>query len=143
MSSLARPDAQQNGTPENGHPESPNVQAIREAFRASVEEGFEAGLESLLRHAREDCEVRPYIGSGRVLRGHDEIRTYYRDVIAGGTTIRLKPTSFHERGDDVVVDGSIRVARASGGFSESQISWTYRFHDGLLTSARWGPRRAS
>jgi ketosteroid isomerase-like protein len=143
MSSLVRPAAQQNGTSENDHSESPNMRVIKEAFRASVDDGFEAGLEALLRHARADCEFRPYIASDRVLRGHDEVRDYYRDALAAGSHMRLHPTAFHEAGDDVVVDGSIRVARASGGFSESQISWTYTFREGLLAAAGWGPRRTT
>jgi ketosteroid isomerase-like protein len=141
MSALVRPAAQQQGTPENDTSASPNLQVIKEAFRASVDDGFEAGLEALLRHARADCEFRPYIASDRVLRGHDEVRRYYREAIAAGNHMRLHPTGFHEAGDEVVVDGSIRVARPSGGFSESQISWTYRFRDGLLAAAGWGPRR--
>jgi ketosteroid isomerase-like protein len=141
MSSPARPAAQQNGSPESGHSESPNLHAIKEAFRESVDEGFEAGLEALLRLAHEDCEFRPYIAADRVLRGHGEIRGYYREAIAAGTEMRLKPSSFRERGDEVVVDGSLRVARPAGGFSESQISWTYRFRDGRLAEAGWSPRR--
>jgi ketosteroid isomerase-like protein len=140
MSSLARPVTQQNGSPENGQSESPNMLAIKEAFRASVDDGFEAGLEALLSHAHEDCEFRPYIASDRVLRGHDEIRRYYGEAISAGTQMRLSPSNFHEAGDDVVVDGSIRVARPTGGFSESQISWTYSFRDGRLAAAAWSPR---
>jgi ketosteroid isomerase-like protein len=135
---VARPLAPQTA---NGHSESPQLLAIKAAFRASVDEGFEAGLEALLKSAHEDCEFRPYIASDRVLRGHDEVRTYYGEAIAAGTEMRLNPTSFHEDGDDVVVHGSIRVARPTGGFSESQISWTYRFRDGRLAAAGWGPRQ--
>jgi len=127
---------------ENGHAESPNMRTIKAAFRVSVDQGFEAGLDVLLRDAREDCEFRPYIASDRVLRGHDEIRGYYGEAIASGTDMKLNPTSFHEDGDDVVVHGSIRVARPTGGFSESQISWTYTFRDGRLAAAGWGPRQA-
>ena len=143
MGSLVRPAARQSGLPANGDSESANLQAIREAFRASVDEGFEAGLEALLRVAREDCEFRPYIASDRVLRGPDEVRRYYGEAIAAGTEMRLKPTSFHETGDDIVVAGTIRVARPAGGFSESQICWTYRFRDGRLAEAGWGPRGIS
>ena len=94
---VARPASQ------NGNAESPHMRTIKEAFRASVDEGFEAGLDVLLRDAREDCEFRPYIASNRVLRGHDEIRRYYGEAIASGTDMKLNPTSFHESGDDVVV----------------------------------------
>lgn len=134
---VARPASQ------NAHAESPHMRTIKEAFRASVDEGFEAGLDVLLRDAREDCEFRPYIASDRVLRGHDEIRRYYGEAIASGTDMKLNPTSFHESGDDVVVYGSIRVARPTGGFSETQISWTYNFRDGRLAAAGWRPRQAA
>jgi ketosteroid isomerase-like protein len=107
-----------------------------------MEDGFEAGLDVLLSDAREDCEFRPYIAFDRVLRGHDEIRSYYGEAIASGTDMKLKPTGFYESGDDVVVHGSIRVARPTGGFSESQISWTYTFRDGRLAAAGWQPRQS-
>jgi ketosteroid isomerase-like protein len=129
--------------PQNDHADSANLEAIKEAFRASVDDGFEAGLEALLRVAHPDCEFRPYIASDRVLRGHDEIRRYYGEAIAAGTQMRLHPTGFRASGDEVVVDGSIRVARPAGGFAETQICWTYRFRDGRLAEAGWGPRRAS
>jgi ketosteroid isomerase-like protein len=121
--------------------DSTQLHMIKEAFRASVDDGFEAGLETLLGSAHEDCEFRPYIGNDQVIRGHDEIRRYYSEVIASGAHMRLNPTSFHEDGDHIVVHGSIRIARASGGFSEAQISWTYSFRDGRLASAGWRPRQ--
>ncbi|MEA2362413.1 MAG: hypothetical protein QOD71_1558 [Thermoleophilaceae bacterium] len=128
--------------PEDGCAASPNLLAIKEAFRAAIDDGFEAGLEALLRHAREDISFRPYI-SDQVLQGPDAIRAYFREAIAAGTQMRPKATSFRETVDEVVVNGSMRVARPTGGFSESQISWTYRFREGLLAEADWGPRRSS
>jgi ketosteroid isomerase-like protein len=133
---VARPDLAHH----NGDADSPNMVAIKQAFRASVDDGFEAGLEALLSRAHEDCEFRPYIADNRVLSGHDEVRRYYGEAIAAGTEMRLHPTSFHDQGDEVVVQGSIRVARPSGGFAETQISWTYRFRDGRLAQAGWSPR---
>jgi ketosteroid isomerase-like protein len=129
--------------PTSGLQESQNLQTIKAAFRASVDQGFEAGLEALLEVAHDDCEFRPYIAAGEVIRGHDEIRAYYQEAIAAGTDMRMRPTSFEEVGDRVVVNGSMRVGRPSGGFAESQISWTYRFRDGLLAEAGWSPRRGS
>ena len=52
MDSLAGP-----AEPLTTQPESANVQTIREAFRATVEEGLEAGVETLLRHADPDCAL--------------------------------------------------------------------------------------
>jgi ketosteroid isomerase-like protein len=129
--------------PTNGHQESQNLQVIKAAFTASVDQGFEAGLEALLKVAHHDCEFRPYIAAGDVIRGHDEIRAYYQEAIAAGTDMRMRPTSFEEVGDRIVVNGSMRVGRPSGGFAESQISWTYKFRDGLLAEAGWSPRLGS
>jgi len=119
------------------------MQVIKEAFRASVQDGFEAGLEALLREAHEDCEWRPYIADGETLRGHDQVRSYYAEAVASGAHMRLNPTSFHDYGDDIVVHGSIRVTRPTGGFSETQISWIYRFREGRLAAAGWRPRQSA
>ena len=101
---------------------------------------------------------RTALGLGRVLRvqvgadgdivAHVEAGEGLDDLecprqTAAGTQMRLNPTSFREAGDEVVVDGSIRVARPAGGFSESQISWTYRFREGRLAAAGWSPRQAA
>jgi ketosteroid isomerase-like protein len=129
--------------PAYGHRESPNLEIIKAAFRTTVDQGIEAGLEALLEVAHDDCEFRPYIAAGEVIRGHDEIRAYYREAIAAGTDMRMRPTSFKEVEDRVVVNGSMRVGRPSGGFAESQITWTYRFRDGRLAEAGWGPRRST
>ena len=123
--------------------ESTNLRNIKAAFDVSVNQGFMAGLEALLAHAREDCEFRPYIASGHIIRGHDAIRAFYRAAMKAGTEMRLRPSSFHQDGDSVIVHGSMRVGRPSGGFSESQISWTYKFRGGLLAEASWSPRGGS
>jgi ketosteroid isomerase-like protein len=126
-----------------GQSDSPNLRIVRAAFEVSVEKGFVAGLEELLDHAREDCTFRPYIASGEPLTGHDTIRAFYRAAMTGGTEMRLRAGAFREEGDTVIVDGTMRVGRPTGGFSESQISWTYRFEDGRLAEASWCPRRAA
>jgi ketosteroid isomerase-like protein len=127
--------------PTHGHVESPNLERIKAAFRTSADEGFIAGLEALLQMAHEDCEFHPYLGAGSVLRGQDEVRAFYRGAAAEGTEMKLRATSFDESGDQVLVNGSVRVARPTGGFLESQLSWTYTFRDGLLAEAVSGPRR--
>ena len=122
--------------------ESTNLDTIKAAFDVSANQGFMAGLEILLARAREDCEFRPYIASGQSLRGPDAVRAFYRSAIKAGTDMRLRGASFHEDGESVIVDGAMRVGRPTGGFSESQISWTYKFREGLLAEASWSPRRA-
>jgi ketosteroid isomerase-like protein len=121
--------------------ESSNLRLIRGAFEVSESEGFMAGLEAILKFAREDCKFRPYIASGHIISGHDAIRAFYRAAMNAGTDMRLRGSSFHEEGDSVIVRGTMRVGRPSGGFSESQITWTYRFRDGRLAEASWSPRR--
>jgi ketosteroid isomerase-like protein len=138
MDSLAAP-----AQPRDRHPGSSNLQLIEAAFDVSVQQGFMAGLEALLEIAREDCEFRPYIASGDVLRGPEEVRGFYRSAASAGTDMRLRPATFHEDGDTVIVNGTMRVARPSGGFSESQISWRYSFRDGRLAGVSWSPRRIS
>jgi ketosteroid isomerase-like protein len=89
-------------------------------------------------------EFCPYVGAGKVLRGPDEVRAFYRGQLEAGMAFTVRPSTFEERGDDVVlVNGSLRVVRPSGGFAESQLSWTYRFRDGRLQEVRGGPRRAA
>ena len=129
--------------PEFDHAESPNARVVKETFEVLGEGGMEAAIEHLLEHSHDDVEFVPYVGAGVVLRGPDEVRAFYRGQIESGTVLTARPTSIEERGDEVVVNGSLRVQRPAGGFAESQISWTYRFRDGLLHEARWGPRRAA
>jgi ketosteroid isomerase-like protein len=132
-------DSHASTAPVDGHVDSTNLERIKAAFRVTMDDGFVAGLEELLAIAHEDCEFRPYTAD-RVLHGHDEIRAFYRAAAESGTDMKLRPARFREDGDRVVVDGTMRVLRASGGLSESQISWTYRFRDGRLAEAGWGPR---
>jgi hypothetical protein len=119
------------------------VHVLKEAFEALREQGLEAGIESLLIHAHADFEFSPYLAAGRVLRGADEVRAFFREQHAAGTSVMMRAASFEEEGDEVLVNGSVRVLRAQGGFAESQISWTYRFRDGLLEAAHWAPRQAA
>jgi hypothetical protein len=123
--------------------DSPNMRVIKGAFEAQEEGGLEAAVEHLLSHAHVDVEFRPYVAEGRVLRGAAEVRSFYREQLDTGTLLVLRPTSFEECGDEVVVNGSLRIVRPAGGFAESQLSWTYRFREGLLQTARWGPRQAA
>jgi ketosteroid isomerase-like protein len=123
--------------------DSPNLRVVKDALELLDEGSLEAAVEHLLSHAHADVEFCPYVGQGRVLRGPDEVRTFFRGQVEAGTSLVLRPSSFEDCGNEVVVNGSLRVMRSSGGFAESQLSWTYRFRDGRLQEARWGPRRAA
>ena len=123
------------------HADSPNVRVVKDTFEVLGEGGLEAAVEHLLRHSHDDVEIAPYLAEGRVLRGPDEVRAFYRGQLESGTVLMARSSTIEEYGDEVVVNGSLRVLRPSGGFAESQISWTYRFRDGRLQEARGGPRR--
>lgn len=120
--------------------DSANLCVIKEAFRAFTEEGVEAGVDSLLARAHEDAIFAPYAAGGQELRGRDEARAFFREGMAAGGSMIVRAQTFEEQGDEVVVSGSIRLVHAAGGFAESQVRWTYRFRDGLVAEARWGPR---
>jgi ketosteroid isomerase-like protein len=123
--------------------DSPNVRIVKAAFDALDESGLEAAIEHLLTHADADVEFSPYAAGGRILRGPDEVRAFYRGELADGTVYMARPSSIEESGDEVVVNGSLRVLQPTGGFAESQIRWTYRFRDGRLHKLRGGPRQAA
>jgi ketosteroid isomerase-like protein len=116
---------------------------VKDVFEVLDESGLEAAIEHLLSHSHDDVEFAPYVGGGLVLRGPDEVRAFYRDQTESGTVLTARPSTIEECGDEVVVNGSLRVLRPTGGFAESQISWTYRFRDGRVQEARGGPRRAA
>jgi ketosteroid isomerase-like protein len=125
------------------HADSPNVRIVKGAFEVLDESGLEAAVEHLLSHAHSDVEFRPYVEAGRVLRGADEVRAFYRGQIESGTIYMARLTSIDERADAVVANGSLRILQSTGGFAESQVSWTYRFRNGRIQDARTGPRRAA
>jgi ketosteroid isomerase-like protein len=120
---------------------SPNLRVVMDAFDRLDEGGVEACIEHLLDHAHPDVEFCPYVGAGKILRGPDEVRAFYRGQLEAGMSLVARPSSFEDRGDEVFVNGSLRVVQPTGGFAESQLSWTYRFREGRLQEARWGPRR--
>jgi ketosteroid isomerase-like protein len=129
--------------PQTEPADSPNVRVVKDAFELLGDGDLAAAVEHLLNHAHADVEICPYVGAGQVLRGPDEVRAFFRGQAEAGTSLVPRPSSFEDCGEVVVVNGSLRVVRPSGGFAESQLSWTYRFRDGRLQEARWGPRRSA
>jgi len=90
------------------------------------------GLEALLSHVDDDAEWEPY-ATGRVLRGSDELRAFWADVVARGE--RREPTLYRvERHGDVVIStGALRIVR-EGHLTESQLAWVHVFAGGRLRS---------
>src|SRR5918997_4023665 len=93
------------------HADSPNVRVVKSVFEVLEESGMEAAIEHLLSHSHDDVEFAPYVGGGLVLRGPDEVRAFYRDQTASGTVLTARPSTIEECGDEVVVNGSLRVLR--------------------------------
>jgi ketosteroid isomerase-like protein len=114
---------------------------VKEVWETVDERGLVAAFDRLLLDCHEDVEMQPYsAGDGRVLRGADEIRAFFRDAEDRGVSIRLKPRQFDEEDDRVLVAGSIRVVRPDGSFAETMVRWTYAFRDDLLERLFWEPR---
>jgi ketosteroid isomerase-like protein len=134
----------QNGSGASAPPvESANLRTTRVIFDALTEGGVAAGAEQLLRHSHPDCVYRLYMTGERVLHGRDEAREYFSEAVASGASMSVRARTFEEHGDEVTVGGSVRLQRPNNGFAESQISWTFRFRDGLVQAATWGPRASS
>jgi ketosteroid isomerase-like protein len=122
--------------------DSPNLRLVKDFWQMFESEGLLATLELMLEHAHEDVELRPFVGGGRTFRGGEEIREFMRNEVAEGATLHVAPWSFEERGDDVIVTGSLRVQRRDGSIADSQLAWTYTFRDGRLAAASSGPLAA-
>ncbi len=117
-----------------------NVETVKEVYRAMQEDGLRLGGEYLAEHVCEDVSVRLYTTKDRVLRGRDEVRSFFADAERAGTSVVLRPREFLDQGDHVTVVGSARVQRSEGGFAETQVRWTWQFRDGLISAANWEPR---
>ena len=115
--------------------DSPNLRLVKELWNVVDSEGLLAGIELMEEHVHEDAELRPYVGEGRVFHGVGEFREFAEQELAGGGTLRLSPWSFEEKGDDVIVAGSIRVQRPDGSIADAQVRWTLTFRDGRLAAA--------
>jgi ketosteroid isomerase-like protein len=119
---------------------TPDLAAIQRVYDRIAAEGAVAGIEELLTFCHEDVEMRPYAGQGELLRGHDQIREFFRTSIESGFRPQLRAKAFQVSGDSVVVRGSIRLIRPDGSFAETNISWNYHFRDGLVDDVSWEPR---
>ena len=117
-----------------------NVETVKEVYRSMQEDGLRLGGEYLAEHVCEDVSVRLYTTKDRVLRGRDEVRSFFADAERAGTSVVLRPREFLDQGDLITVVGSARVQRSEGGFAETQVRWTWQFRDGLISAANWEPR---
>lgn len=133
----------------SGKTSTPDLAAIQRLYDRLADEGAMAGVEELLTFAHEDIEMRPYTATGpgsagggqqEVLRGHEEIREFFRTSVESGFKPQLRAKALDVVGDSVVVRGSIRLTRPGGSFAETKVSWIFHFRDGLVDDVSWEPR---
>lgn len=119
------------------------MDAVKEIWAVLERDGAAASTETLLAHCHEDAELRPYSAEGRTLRGVTEIREFVEDRAAAGGSIHATPWRFEERGQQVVVTGSLRVQRPDGSIADAQLRWCYTFQGDLIAHAEFAPLTAS
>ena len=92
--------------------------------------------EELLAHSVEDVVFEPHSSQGRVLRGHEELRSFWESFEGDGSQVRAGAYSMTEEGDSVLVSGWVRTIR-DGRLADTQSRWVYRFNaDDQVVSAR-------
>ena len=115
---------------------------VKEIWAVMERDGSGAGMEAILARSHPDLELRPYSGEGRTLRGAEEVRAFWRDRLADGGSVHVMPFGFEERGEVVVVTGSIRVTRGDGSIADAQVRWTYGFRGDKIANAEFAPLTA-
>jgi ketosteroid isomerase-like protein len=92
--------------------------------------------EELLTHSADDVVFEPLSAQGRVLKGREELRSFWESFEDEGAQIRAGAYSVTEDGDAVVVNGWVRTIR-DGRLADTQSRWVYRFNaDDKVVSAR-------
>jgi hypothetical protein len=119
--------------------DSPNLQAIKDLWRVYEQDGHDAGVDAMLAICEKNAEFSFYATEGRVLHGADELRTFYREEAASGTSVRAAPYHYGEDGDMVTVFGWVRVLREGGSLADAQVRWTYKFKEGKIRAVEYGP----
>lgn len=122
--------------------DSQNLTTVKKLWRVLEEDGPSASMNAMLERAHKDVELRPYAAEGRTFHGASEIRDYDREREAAGGSFHASAWRFEEEGDAVYVLGSIRVHRPDGSIADAQLRWSYKFRDGLVTCASFGPLNA-
>ena len=103
------------------------VRALWAGFRSG-------GIEQLIHLVDDDVEWEPLGAKGAVLRGPEELRSYFSRMASAGEELDAIPHSYRVAGDVVVVSGTLRV-RGPHGLEERTAHWVYRLRDGRLVRA--------
>ena len=124
---------------------SRNLEMVKRFWEIWERDGMTASAEAMLACCHPDVELSPYAAGQRVLRGADEIRSFWQQRLSEGKysssqiDTQTSAWSFKEDGDEVIVSGSVRVQHADGSLADAQVRWTYGFKDGLVARATSAP----
>jgi ketosteroid isomerase-like protein len=108
--------------------DSPRVKLIRSLFELMETNNVARASEELLKHCADDVVFEPHAAEGRVLRGRDELRSFWEGFEEDGRQMRAGAYSVVEEGDSVVVTGWVRTIK-DGRLADTQSRWVYRFND--------------
>ena len=114
-----------------------NLDVVREIWS----EFPRGGLEAVIARFSPDFEW-VIDAEQRVVRGHAGLREYFREFDEMGAEIVVLPYDFEERGEFVLVPGTIRV-QTDRSMAEYQVHLVYELRDGIVVRARSFSDRAA
>lgn len=96
-----------------------NVEIVKRGFDAFNRDGVDALLEFV--HPEFEVTTPPELASEPdTYRGHDGVRRYFDSFYEAMEEIRWEPRGFHEAGDRVVVEFTLRARGKSTGLDVGQ-----------------------
>ncbi|HEX6586433.1 MAG TPA: nuclear transport factor 2 family protein [Solirubrobacterales bacterium] len=96
-----------------------NVEIVKRGFDAFNRHGVDALLEFV--HPEFEVTTPPELASEPdTYRGHDGVRRYFESFYEAMEEIRWEPRGFHEAGDRVVVEFTLRARGKSTGLDVGQ-----------------------
>jgi hypothetical protein len=116
--------------------DSPRIALIRRLFDLMETDNLAVAAEELIANSVEDVVFEPHVAHGEVIRGHEELRSFWSRFIAEGLQMRAGAYSMAEEGDSVIVNGWVRTIQ-EGRLADTQSRWVYRFDENdKVVSAR-------
>jgi SnoaL-like protein len=103
-----------------------SLEAVRELWRTYREQGAEAAITLL------DPQVEFVDHAGRVFRGHEGVRQFFREFEQRGEVFLASPYSFEPRELDVIVIGHRRI-RTEDGIRGDYLFFVHSFRDGRVS----------
>ena len=118
---------------------SQNLAAVKDLWRVYERQGHDAGIDALLAIAHPDAEFRFFATEGKVLRGGDELRDFYRNGRTEGVSVKAAAYDYSDDGDTISVSGWVRVNRDGGSLADAQVRWIYEFEGGRVRRMTYAP----